>query len=130
VGRLQKTIVLITLISIAAVTLLVNTTTPGTIGPFGILVIFIFAYLASIGVITYIIYGFSFMSKHLVSVFGVRKEVAALSFRRSYYYSTVIAAAPIMLIGLSSVGAVGLYEFVLVVIFVVIGCLYITKTIR
>jgi len=37
----------------------------------------------------------------------------------------VLAAAPIMLIGLQSVGSIGLYEFILVLLFTVIGlCLY------
>ena len=52
-----------------------------------------------------------------------------LSFRRSYYFSTVLAAAPVMLIGLQSVGSVGIYEFILVMLFVVIGCVYIAKRI-
>jgi hypothetical protein len=53
----------------------------------------------------------------------------AMSFRRAYYFSTVLAAAPVMLVGLQSVGAIGIYEFILVVVFEVIGCVYITKRI-
>jgi hypothetical protein len=64
---------------------------------------------------------------HLSKVFVPRKPISSLSFKRSYYFSTVIAAVPIMLIGLQSVGAVGFYEIALVVIFAIIGCLYISK---
>jgi len=127
---LQKTIIFTTIICISLLSLLISTTTPATAGPFGILAIFISAYLSAIGLSTYIIYFFSRITAHLVSVFSVKGKMEALSFRRSYYYSTVIAAAPILLIGLQSVGAVGVYEFLLVVLFVVIGCLYITKIIR
>ncbi|HEY8992745.1 MAG TPA: hypothetical protein VIM37_02745 [Candidatus Microsaccharimonas sp.] len=61
--------------------------------------------------------------------FTMRRPMQALPFRRAYYYSTVLAAAPVMLVGLQSVGAIGIYEFLLVVLFEVIGCIYITKRI-
>lgn len=110
--------------------LLLNLTTPATAGPFGILAIFIFAYLSSLGVMTYFLYGASRVVSHLASAFTVKKPLVPIPFKRSYYYSTVVAAAPVMLVGLQSVGAIGVYEFVLVLIFVVIGCLYITKRIH
>jgi hypothetical protein len=58
-----------------------------------------------------------------------RRPFEALSFKRSYYYSSVLAAAPIMVFGLQSVGRVEVYEYFLVLIFVCIGCLYISKRI-
>ena len=127
---LQKTIIFTTIICVVLLSILISATTPATAGPFGILAIFITAYLSAVGIVTYVMYGASRVIAHLVSVFGVKGKLETLSFRRAYYYSTVIAAAPILLIGLQSVGAVGVYEFLLVVTFVVIGCLYITKVIR
>jgi hypothetical protein len=59
----------------------------------------------------------------------LRRPMKTLSFRRSYYYSTILAAAPVMLIGLQSVGSVGVYEVILILVFVVIGCVYVTKRI-
>lgn len=107
--------------------ILINTTTPASAGPLGILGIFLFAYLLSLGVVTYFIYGISRVVAHLSAAFTVRRPIGAFSLRQSYYYGTVIAAAPIMLIGLQSVGAIGVYEVLLVALFVGIGCLYITK---
>ncbi len=127
---LQKIIILTTIVCVVLLSVLIGATTPATAGPFGILTIFITAYLSAVGIATYVIYGAGRLIAHLVSVFGVKGKLGKLSFRRAYYYSTVIAAAPILLIGLQSVGAVGIYEFLLVVTFVVIGCLYITKIIR
>jgi hypothetical protein len=60
----------------------------------------------------------------------VKKPISALTFRDAYYYSTVVAIAPVMLVGLQSVNAIGIYEYGLVALFVVIGWLYITKRIR
>jgi len=118
-----------TLVSLCLLTILLNTTAPATAGPFGILAIFIFAYLASLGMTTYFLYGASRVTSHLAAAFTVKRPLRALVFKRAYYYSTVLAAAPIMLIGLQSVGSIGLYEFILVLLFTVIGCVYISKRI-
>jgi len=117
-------------VSICLLVILLNTTTPVIAGPFGILAIFIFAYLSMIGLTTIFIYGMSRIISHLSIVFISRKPFESLDFKQSYYYSTVIAAAPIMLIGLQSVGAVGFKEYLLMFIFVIIGCLYVSKRIN
>lgn len=127
---LEKIISIITIVSLCLLVLLLNTTAPVTAGPLGILAIFIFAYVSSLGVMTYFLYGMSRIAAHLSLAFTVKKPIVAMPFRRSYYYSTVLAAAPVMLIGLQSVGSVSIYEFALVLIFIVIGCVYITKRIH
>ena len=53
-----------------------------------------------------------------------------MEFRRAYYFSTVLAAGPVMLIGLQSVQSIGIYEFLLVVIFEVVACVYVSKRMR
>ena len=50
-----------------------------------------------------------------------------MPFRKAYYYSTVLAAAPVMLIGLQSVRSIGFYEFALVVIFEIVACVYVGR---
>jgi hypothetical protein len=127
---LEKTVAIITVASLCLLILVMNITTPATIGPLGILTVFILGYLSSLGVMTYFLYGFSRLIAHLGAAFTIKQPLAPMPFRVAYYYSTVVAAAPIMLIGLQSVGSVGVYEVVLVVLFVVIGCVYITKRIR
>jgi hypothetical protein len=112
-NMIGKGVAAVSIIGVVVLAILLNTTTPANAGPFGILVILITRLIA-----------------HLSSVMTVKKPFIALSFRQSYYYSTVIAAAPIMLIGLQSVGSIGVAEFLLVIVFVFIGCLYITKRIR
>jgi hypothetical protein len=126
---LKKFVPISTAICLVVIAVLLNVTTPATAGPFGILVIFVGAYLFFIGIITYFIYWVSRVLSHLSIVFIARKPIERLTFKRSYYFSTVISAAPIMLIGLQSVGASSIYGFALVLIFEIIGCLYISKTI-
>ncbi|MES2631176.1 MAG: hypothetical protein V4611_04425 [Patescibacteria group bacterium] len=73
------------------------------------------------------------MSKLIVSLtsgMAVRKPMTAMTFRRAYYFSTVLAAAPVMIIGLQSVRAINIYELLLVVAFEVVACLYVSRRIR
>ncbi len=126
---LQRVIAIITLVSLCLLSLMLVFTTPASAGPFGLLMIFITAYLTSLGLISFFLYGGSRLFAYASSGFTMKKPIQPLSFRRSYYFSTVLAAAPVMLIGLQSVGAIGFYEVVLVLVFEVIGCVYIAKRI-
>jgi hypothetical protein len=109
---------------------MLNIITPASAGPFGVLLIFISAYLSLLGILTYLLVGVSRVITYLSVVFMTRKPFERLTLKRSYYFSTVVAAAPVMLIGLQSVGAVSVYSFLLLIVFVVIGCLYISKIVR
>jgi len=126
---LEKIVTISAITSLCLLALLLNITTPTTIGPFGILTVFILGYTSLLGVVAYFFYGLSRIIATLGSAFTVKKPLVALSFRRSYYYSTVFSLAPIMIIGLQSVGSIGVYEIALVVLFTVIGSVYITKRI-
>ena len=119
-----------TLVSLCFLIMLLNTTTPATAGPFGILMIFILAYILSIGLTTYVLYYSSRIMVRLSIIFRARRPFEAFSFKHAYYYSSVIAALPILLVGLQSVGAVGIYELLLVCMFVGIGVLYVSKRVR
>jgi hypothetical protein len=126
---LQRTIAILAGVGLCLLAVLLTTTTPATAGPFGVLVIFISAYLVFLGFVSFFLYGVWLLISKLSVGFGLRRPLEPLPFRRSYYYSTIIAAAPVMLIGLQSVGAISIYELILVAIFVVLGCVYISKRI-
>lgn len=127
---LKKVIPIITVVSLCLLIILLSTTAPSSVGPFGILIVFILGYMSSLGVVTYFLYSMSFALSRLSSVMGVSRPIIRLGFQRAYYYSTVIAAGPIMLIGFQSVGSIAIYEIVLVGLFIGIGCVYIAKRIR
>ncbi len=119
-----------TLVSLCFLIMLLNTTTPATAGPFGILAIFIFAYMLSIGLVTYLLYYGSRLASRVSIALRARRPFEILTFKHSYYYSSVLALFPILIIGLQSVGAVGFYELLLVFIFVIIGTLYVSKRVH
>lgn len=114
---------------VAAIVLLffVSTTTPATAGPLGILIVFICLYGVVFGSLTFFLWGIHRIIVKLLGPFTVRRPMQPLSLQRSYYYSSVIALAPVMLIGMQSVGALTIYEVGLVTIFAIIGCVYIAK---
>lgn len=126
---LQRTIAIISGLSLCLLIILLTTTTPATAGPFGVLVIFISAYLAFLGLVSFFLYGGWRIAGRLARATGRKKPIEPLPFQRAYYFSTIIAAAPVMLLGLQSVGSVSIYEFILVVVFVVIGCVYVSRRI-
>lgn len=120
----------LTILSLCLLIILLNITTPTTAGPFGILIIFIFAYIAILGITTYMVFAVSRLILKISIIFISRKPYQPLTLRMSYYYSTIIAAVPILIIGLQSVGSMGLYETGLIALFTLIGLLYISKRVN
>lgn len=124
---LKKLVAASSVVSIVLLGVLLYTTTPTDIGPLGIFILFVLAYVSVLGVLTYLLFIFSKIISKLASFVTARQPLHALSFRRSYYFSSILTLVPIMLIGLQSVGEVGLYEAFLVAFFAFIGCLYVAK---
>jgi len=113
----------------AAIVLLffVTITTPTEAGPLGILVVFLCLYVVIFSALSFLILASQRIIVKLSSPFTARKPLQPISFSRSYYLSSVISLAPVMLIGMQSVGGIGVYELGLVMLFVTIGCVYIVK---
>ena len=127
---LPRLIATISLASLVVLSLMLTFTSPATAGPFGLLVIFVTAYLTFVGVISFFLFGINRLIVMVSSGMTLRKPFLKMEFRRAYYFSTVLAAAPVMLIGLQSVQSIGIYEFILVIIFEVVACLYVSKRMK
>lgn len=124
---LKIIITTISTVSLCLLLFVLNYTTPVANGPFGILAVFIFLYLFFVGFLAHVIFFISYIYNLLSVIFIYRKPVERFSFKRASFYSGVIAFAPIIVIALKSVGSIGFYELLLTIIFVLIGCLYVTK---
>jgi len=127
---LKKIITISSITALVLLTVLLNITNPASAGPFGILALFVSTYVVFVGLISGLIYIFSKIMSRLSFVFMSRRPIEAMSLKNAYYYSTVISLAPIMLIGLNSVGAGSFYSTLLVAIFESIGIVYVSKVIR
>jgi hypothetical protein len=127
---LPRIIATLSLASLCVLSAMLTFTTPASAGPFGLLVIFITAYLTFIGLISFFLYGIAKLITAVSAGMTVRKPMSAMTFRRAYYFSTVLAAAPVMIIGLQSVKSISVYELALVIIFEVVACLYVSRRIK
>lgn len=117
-GSLSALVVLLVLLQL---------TTPATIGPLGLLLVFVMIYVLVLGVLTFFVFGLSRVGMRLSGLLSLSRPLRPLPLKRAYYYSTVLALAPVMLLGMQSVGTIGVYEVILVVLFTIIACMYIAK---
>jgi hypothetical protein len=118
-----------TVVAAAALISLLNITTPTTAGPLGVLAIFILSYIVAFGCTTFLIHGVSRIVASVTTGSVLRRPFHVIGMKHSYYFGSLVGLAPILLLGMQSVGGVGLYELLLVGVFVVIGCVYISKRI-
>lgn len=117
----------ISLIALVSLAFLLNLTNPTTGGPAGILAVFVLIYIISVGVITNSIYYGRVLVKKLAKYLSFTIFKVGMSYKIAYYYGTILGLAPVIIIGLGSVGALGVYEVALVVLFELLGCFYVAK---
>lgn len=118
------------IVAVALLTILLQVTTPATIGPLGLLFVFMMIYVAVLSALTFFIFAVSRLGMRLADRLTVRRPLRPLTLQQAYYYGSVIALGPVMILGMQSVGAVGVYETLLVGMFTVLGCVYIAKRSR
>lgn len=116
-----------TIFAVVALWVMLQITAPSTAGPLGVLLIFIFLYVLVLGLLTFLLFGISRVFIKLLLLISPRRPRQSLTLMRSYYFSSVVALAPIILIGMQSVGGVSGYDVVLVLLFIIIACFYISK---
>jgi hypothetical protein len=123
-GRVISVIVVLAVVILLAI---LQTTTPSTAGPIGILFVFIFIYMLVLGALTFLLFWGSKLLGRLRQVITHKAARSSLSLIRSYYFSSILALAPVIFIGMQSVGEVGFYDIALVLLFVAVGCFYVAK---
>lgn len=124
---LGRVVAISSVVAFLLLVIVLQATKPVTIGPLGILMVFILMYMSVLGALTFLLYGLSRITARISASVTVKRPIQPVSFGRAYYYSSVIALAPVMFVGMQSVGEVGVYDVLLVGIFVVIACVYIAK---
>ncbi len=116
--------------SIAAVIILfvlLQATTPSQVGPLGLLAVFFLLYVVLVGLSTLILWWGSKAVALIARPFTSKRPMKPVPLQKSYYYASVLALAPVMLLAMKSIGTLGVYQLVLVGIFLLIGVLYIAK---
>lgn len=126
-----RILLIATIIACILLVAIFQVTTPGDIGPIGILSVFILLYIVTLGVVTFLIFGLSIFLRKSINLFiAAKKPMQSLTLTHSYYFASVISLGPIMLLGIHSVGELGFYDALLVIIFVIISLIYVAKRAR
>lgn len=109
--------------------IMLQTTNPSTVGPVGLLAVFFLLYVIMLGTVTEVLWlgsrAMSWLGRRVVIM--SRKPVQPLTLARSYYFSTILALGPVILLAMASIGSLGIYETILVMVFLAVGVLYISK---
>jgi hypothetical protein len=122
---LGKVLALTTLISFVLLSAILQVTSPATSHPVVILVVFGLIYVLALGVLTFLLLTInrtikSFSPEH-------RRVSVHLKAEHAYYYASVLALTPVLLLGVKSVGHLGIYEVALIVIFEIVACFYVAR---
>lgn len=116
-----------TIFSLFALIVVLQVTTPTQAGPMGILLVLALFYLSALGALTFLFYWTSRLVSRLAKRVVTRRPLNTMPITHAYYYASVVAFAPIMLIGMTSVGVLGTREVFLITVFVLLSCVYIRK---
>ena len=121
---LGKVLAISALSAFVLLSALIQSTSPSTIHPIGILGVFVLIYVLALGVLTFLIYG---VGRIVHGYHAKRRTVKEFSLLRAYYFASVLALAPVMLVGARSVGRTGALDVVLIALFELLACFYIAK---
>lgn len=102
----NRLIIIVSIIGLAALTLMLNLTSPTDIGPFGVLLFFTTLYISLFGVISLLMLAFYYLAMKKTTLRN-----------KDYLYSAVLAFGPIMVLMARSFGAINIWTISLIILF-------------
>lgn len=126
-GRVLTVIMLAAAIVLSLIT---QSSSPDTIGPVGLLAVFFLLYIVFVGIFTWLLHGISVLVAYALKPIVLKRPLRPLPMSHAYYYASVVALVPILLSAIQSVSRVGVYEIVLILLFLVISIFYIRKRLQ
>ncbi len=106
---------------------LMNLTTPDMVGPLGVLAFFVCTYIAIVcGLYLLLLTGVK-SAQTIVRSGKLHARLEQVSIWKLYYYASVLALAPVILLGMQSVGEVKMLAVGLLILFESLACFYIAK---
>lgn len=123
---IEKILLSVGTVASLSVIVILTLTNPSQAGPAGILGLFISVYVVVLVATTF---GLAYVSRLVgkLPVASQAKRRSALSIKRAYYYSSILALGPVLILGMQSVNEVGLYEISLVGLLIGLGCVYVAR---
>lgn len=124
---LGKVIAASTVIAGIILIILLQVTSPSTVGPLGLLAVFFLLYVIVLGAMTELLWIGSRVIQAIGRRFTSKRPPGRLSLQRSYYFSSVLALGPVMALAMQSIGSFGPYEMALIGVFTAVGTLYVSR---
>lgn len=125
-----RILTVVTLAAAIILSLIIQSSSPATIGPVGLLAVFFLLYVIFVGVFTWLLYGLSLLISYVLKPIVLKRPLHSLPISHAYYYASVAALIPIILSAIQSVSRVGIYEVILITVFLVISIFYIRKRLQ
>lgn len=126
-GMIGKIIVVSTAAAAVLLLALLQVTNPSTAGPLGILAVFFLLYVIILGVTAELLWIGSYAFEKVARRITVKRPPTRMTLAKAYYISTVVALGPVMMLAMKSIGSLGVYEAILIVLFVAIALLYVLR---
>ena len=114
-------------ISLIIAGLMLTMTRPGEVGPFGVLAFFVLLYLSAGSIIYMLLTGIIYVLMRVLPPGSLRLWLENVPNTKVCYYAAVWALAPVVLLGMAAVGSIGGLDIVLVVLFEILACFYISR---
>lgn len=124
---LGKVIATSTVIAGIILLIMLQFTNPTTVGPLGLLAVFFLLYVILLGFMTEVLWLGSGLVQTVGRRFTSKRPPGRFSLKRAYYYSTVLALGPIMALAMMSIGSFGIYEALLIAVFLGVALLYVSR---
>ena len=106
---------------------ILTSTAPTDAGATGVLAVFLLSYIVSVVVLTFFIFVAHRIITRLFYSDRTGRVADDVTLRRSYYFASILALGPLILVSLRSVGRVGVVELMLVLFLLAIGLLYVSR---
>lgn len=97
--------------------LVINSTSPLSSGPIGILTVFSVIYALSVALVIAIIH----FAGVILRFFKIKKYLPT---KKTYYAGSVIALWPVLILALNTLGRLDIGEIILVTVLTLVGCFY------
>lgn len=127
ISMLAKILISIGLIALAVLAYMLNTTTPSSSGVVGVLVVFLSFYIACAVLMTFFIYWLNRLVVYLFFADVAQYKSNRLSLKKAYYFGSVLAIGPVVLISMQSIGSGGIGSFAMVCVLLGLISIYISR---
>ena len=114
------------LIFALALIYILNTIPPARAGAAGVLGVYVLLYGTLVATMTFAVHYGALLVGYMIGA-DTSRPAHQPSFKKAYYYASVVALGPIVCISLKSVGKLDALGIVLTLVLLIVGCIYVSR---